>query len=65
MDAIYHDYLQLITVIGTSLPLERPPLKKGAKEGYLSCFVPPYLTITAVQEDMIPALCLKIPLAKN
>jgi hypothetical protein len=36
IDAICHDYLQLITIVGTSLP----PLKKVARGGYLSCFVP-------------------------
>jgi len=37
IDAICHDYLQLITIVGTSLS----PLKKVARGGYLSCFVPP------------------------
>jgi len=43
MDAICHDHLQLITIIGTALPLDRPPLNKVARGGYLSCFVPPKL----------------------
>ena len=31
MDAICHGYLQLTTIIGTALPLERPPLNKVAR----------------------------------
>ena len=41
-DVICHDYLQPHTIIGTALPLERPPLEKGTRGGYLSCCVPPH-----------------------